>query len=135
MLLEECQGRNVVKRDAADHLHKYARRHPGTKIIYADAQRFAPYEWPAWYMRTLQNSGGHYRFAYPKTFGSQRGFVGHVAAGGGGPQGAIPYQRLLQLNWNEHKTPTLHSNNNKYSTFEITWHFFKLQKFSTSFLL
>uniref|UniRef100_A0A914XE61 Secreted protein n=1 Tax=Plectus sambesii TaxID=2011161 RepID=A0A914XE61_9BILA len=59
-----------------DDLRAYARPHSGTRIIHGTAQRYAPNEWPKWYVWTLMNWGGHSRLAP-----SNHGQGGH---GGGG---------------------------------------------------
>lgn len=33
-----------------DELREYARVHPGTKIIHGTVGRYAPQEWPSWYV-------------------------------------------------------------------------------------
>uniref|UniRef100_A0A914ZCB8 Uncharacterized protein n=1 Tax=Panagrolaimus superbus TaxID=310955 RepID=A0A914ZCB8_9BILA len=57
---------NVQKRQTyqyPEELRKYARIHPGTKIIHGTLGRYAPQEWPSWYTRTIFKWDGESRLS------------------------------------------------------------------------
>lgn len=58
-----------IKRD----VHVYARPGPGTKYVHGYGQRFAPYEWPKWYVWHIEQFDSPNRIVAAPSGGNSMG--------------------------------------------------------------